>query len=78
MVKKNGIGLSVVCMARSSHTDVPIGKNLTGAGEIRLLPDLSTKRTVPWYFLYFNRTYIVVEKLFDETTIYSIFNSFFF
>ncbi|XP_011657676.1 type-1 glutamine synthetase 1 [Cucumis sativus] len=48
VVKKNGVGLSVVCMARSSYTDVPIGKNLTGAGEIRLLPDLSTKRIVPW------------------------------
>ncbi|XP_011657677.1 type-1 glutamine synthetase 1 isoform X1 [Cucumis sativus] len=48
VVKKNGVGLSVVCMARSSHTEIPIGKDLTGVGEIRLLPDLSTKRIVPW------------------------------
>lgn len=46
-------------MAMSSHVDSPAdGSNLTGVGEIRLLPDLSTKWTVPWYEA--SRTFVLL------------------
>ncbi|KAL4340884.1 hypothetical protein GQ457_08G012100 [Hibiscus cannabinus] len=49
VVKKNGIGLTFACMAMSSAADAPsAGTNLTGTGEIRLMPDLLTVRTIPW------------------------------
>ncbi|CAK9154660.1 unnamed protein product [Ilex paraguariensis] len=48
-VKKNGVGLTVACMAMSSATDGPaVGTNLSAVGEIRLIPDLSTKCRIPW------------------------------
>ncbi|XP_010412750.1 PREDICTED: protein fluG [Camelina sativa] len=48
-VKKNGVGLTVVTMGMTSFADGPAeGSNLTGVGEIRLVPDLSTKHTIPW------------------------------
>lgn len=50
VIKKNGVGLSAICMAIPSYGDCPAdGSNLSAVGEIRLLPDLSTKRTIPWY-----------------------------
>ncbi|KAM7255074.1 hypothetical protein ACFE04_020315 [Oxalis oulophora] len=49
VVKKNGVGLTFACMAMSSHLDCPADEtNLTGTGEIRLMPDLSTRWTIPW------------------------------
>ncbi|XP_059667554.1 protein fluG isoform X2 [Cornus florida] len=49
VVKKNGVGLTVACMGMSSAVDGPADEtNLTGVGEIRLMPDLSTKWRVPW------------------------------
>lgn len=49
VIKKNGVGLSAICMAIPSYGDCPAdGSNLSAVGEIRLLPDLSTKRTIPW------------------------------
>lgn len=48
-VKKNGVGLTHACMGMPSFTDGPAEESkLTGVGEIRLVPDLSTKRTIPW------------------------------
>ncbi|GLT92285.1 hypothetical protein SLE2022_101290 [Rubroshorea leprosula] len=49
VVKKNGVGLTFACMAMSSLVDGPADEtNLTGTGEIRLMPDLSTRWNVPW------------------------------
>ncbi|KAK9289399.1 hypothetical protein L1049_007554 [Liquidambar formosana] len=49
VITKNGVGLTHACMAMSSAADCPAdGTNLTGVGEIRLMPDLSTKRRIPW------------------------------
>uniref|UniRef100_A0A1J3D493 Protein fluG n=1 Tax=Noccaea caerulescens TaxID=107243 RepID=A0A1J3D493_NOCCA len=48
-VKKNGVGLTRAAMGMPSCTDAPAEETkLTGVGEIRLVPDLSTKRTIPW------------------------------
>ncbi|CAH8375263.1 unnamed protein product [Eruca vesicaria subsp. sativa] len=48
-VKKNGIGLTHASMGMTSFYDGPAEESkLTGVGEIRLVPDLSTKRTIPW------------------------------
>ncbi|KAL6987313.1 glutamine synthetase [Sarracenia purpurea var. burkii] len=48
-VVKNGVGLTFACMAMSSAADCPADEtNLDGVGEIRLMPDLSTKWTIPW------------------------------
>lgn len=50
VVTKNGIGLTFACMGMISFTDGPADEtNLTGVGEIRLMPDLSTKWRIPWY-----------------------------
>lgn len=52
-VKKNGVGLPFACMALISAVDAPAdGTNLTGTGEIRLMPDLSTLREIPWYCIF--------------------------
>ncbi|KAK4392145.1 Glutamine synthetase [Sesamum angolense] len=49
VVVKNGVGLTCASMAMSSHMDGPAdGTNLSGVGEIRLIPDLSTKSVIPW------------------------------
>ncbi|KAL0344679.1 UNVERIFIED_CONTAM: Glutamine synthetase [Sesamum radiatum] len=49
LVVKNGVGLTCASMAMSSHMDGPAdGTNLSGVGEIRLIPDLSTKSVIPW------------------------------
>ncbi|KAJ0970230.1 hypothetical protein J5N97_023107 [Dioscorea zingiberensis] len=49
VVKNNGVGLTVVSMGMTSFIDAPAdGTNLTAVGEIRLIPDLSTKYTIPW------------------------------
>ncbi|KAJ4977586.1 hypothetical protein NE237_008366 [Protea cynaroides] len=49
IVKNNGIGLTFASMGMTSFSDGPAdGTNLTGVGEIRLLPDMSTKWRLPW------------------------------
>ncbi|OMO73719.1 Amidohydrolase 2 [Corchorus olitorius] len=49
VVKKNGVGLTFASMAMTSFVDGPAdGTNLTGTGEIRLMPDLSTRKAIPW------------------------------
>ena len=49
VTKKNGVGLTHASMGMPSFMDGPAdGSNLTGTGEIRLIPDLSTQRTIPW------------------------------
>lgn len=49
VVTQNGVGLACAAMGMSSHMDGPAeGTNLTGVGEIRLIPDLSTKSLIPW------------------------------
>ncbi|KAH7853720.1 hypothetical protein Vadar_005910 [Vaccinium darrowii] len=48
-VLKNGVGLTFACMAMSSAVDCPADDtNLSAVGEIRLIPDLSTMRRIPW------------------------------
>ncbi|KFK34564.1 hypothetical protein AALP_AA5G162200 [Arabis alpina] len=48
-VKKNGVGLTFASMGMPSFSDGPAEESkLTGVGEIRLVPDLSTKHTIPW------------------------------
>lgn len=50
IVRKNGIGLTFASMGMTSFADGPADEtNLTGVGEIRLIPDLSTKCRIPWY-----------------------------
>ena len=47
---KNGVGLTFASMGMTSFQDGPADEtNLTGTGEIRLMPDLSTRRRIPWY-----------------------------
>ncbi|WRX23496.1 Amidohydrolase-related - like 5 [Theobroma cacao] len=49
VVKKNGVGLTFACMGLTSAIDGPAEEtNLTGTGEIRLMPDISTRREIPW------------------------------
>ncbi|RWR93822.1 Amidohydrolase 2 [Cinnamomum micranthum f. kanehirae] len=44
-----GVGLTFASMGMSSSCDGPAdGTNLTAVGEIRLVPDLSTKKRLPW------------------------------
>ncbi|KAH0728795.1 hypothetical protein KY284_004660 [Solanum tuberosum] len=48
-VKKHGVGLTVECMRLSSISDdLCEGHSLTSSGEVRVIPDLSTKRKIPW------------------------------
>ncbi|XP_078427645.1 nodulin/glutamine synthase-like protein [Wolffia australiana] len=49
IVKDNGVGLTFASMGMTSYCDGPAaGSGLTGVGEIRLIPDLSTKFKIPW------------------------------
>lgn len=51
-VGKHGVGLTCACMGMSSTSDGPaVDTNLTASGEIRIVPDLSTKCRLPWYCL---------------------------
>lgn len=50
VVKNSGVGLTMASMGMTSFCDGPAdGTNLTAVGEIRLLPDLTTKYRIPWY-----------------------------
>ncbi|XP_071714777.1 protein fluG-like [Rutidosis leptorrhynchoides] len=49
IVKESGLGLTCASMGMSSAMDGPGDEtNLTGTGEIRLIPDLSTRCKIPW------------------------------
>lgn len=49
VVRKNGIGIPCAVMGLVSLKDsIADETGLTEVDEIRLLPDLSTKATVPW------------------------------
>lgn len=58
IVKTNGVGLTFASMAMTSFMDGPAQEtNLTGVGEIRLMPDSSTKWRIPWYKSVFHRIF---------------------
>ncbi|KAG1354864.1 protein fluG [Cocos nucifera] len=49
VVRDIGVGLTHASMGMTSFCDGPAEEtNLTGVGEIRLIPDLSTKYRIPW------------------------------
>lgn len=49
VVKDHGVGLTYACMGMTSSSDGPAeGSNLTGVGEIRLMPDMKTLCGLPW------------------------------
>ncbi|KAF5737513.1 Glutamate-ammonia ligases catalytics glutamate-ammonia ligases isoform 2 [Tripterygium wilfordii] len=49
VVRKNGTGMAFACVAMTSSYDASaLESKLGAAGEIRLMPDLSTKRRIPW------------------------------
>ncbi|KAJ8753951.1 hypothetical protein K2173_001849 [Erythroxylum novogranatense] len=49
VIKKNGVGLTFASMGMTSFSDGAADEtNLSATGEIRLIPDLSTKRRIPW------------------------------
>ncbi|THU69241.1 hypothetical protein C4D60_Mb08t12330 [Musa balbisiana] len=49
VVKNSGVGLTMASMGMTSFCDGPAdGTNLTAVGEIRLVPDLTTKYRIPW------------------------------
>ncbi|XP_073150907.1 protein fluG [Henckelia pumila] len=49
LVTKNGVGLTCASMGMSSHMDGPADEtNLSGVGEIRLIPAMQTKCQIPW------------------------------
>eukprot|EP00897_Mesotaenium_endlicherianum_P009630 jgi/Mesen1/8696/ME000052S08122 len=50
VVVQHGVGITQACMAMSSLSDAPSpGSGLSAVGEIRLVPDLSTRRNIPWW-----------------------------
>ena len=49
VIKKNGVGLTFAAMGSTSFADCPAAETmLTGTGEFRLMPDLSTMSRIPW------------------------------
>ncbi|KAM0896243.1 hypothetical protein ACQ4PT_023321 [Festuca glaucescens] len=49
IAKNKGVGLTFASMGMTSFCDGPAdGTNLTGVGEIRLMPDMSTILRLPW------------------------------
>lgn len=49
VVVEYGIGIAQCVMAMTSFTDCPApNTGFSAVGEIRLMPDLSTKVTLPW------------------------------
>ncbi|XP_054807482.1 protein fluG-like isoform X2 [Prosopis cineraria] len=52
VVKEHGVGLASACIAMPSYLDTMVeGSGLSAVGEVTLMPDLSTKRKIPWCFL---------------------------
>lgn len=48
-IAKNGIALLCATMGMTSFSDSPAeDSGLRGVGEVRLVPDLSTKNIIPW------------------------------
>lgn len=65
VVTKNGIGLAFAVMGMTSFMDGPAdGCGLNAVGETRLMPDLSTKKRIPWYINYFLRRWSELACLF--------------
>ncbi|XP_019234169.1 PREDICTED: protein fluG [Nicotiana attenuata] len=63
-VEKHGVGLTCACMGMSSTSDGPaVDTNLTASGEIRIVPDLSTKCRLPWA----KQQEMVLADMFIET-----------
>ena len=51
ITRNKGVGLTFAAMGMTSFCDGPAdGSNLTGVGEIRLVPDMPTLLRIPWYF----------------------------
>ena len=51
ITRNKGVGLTFAAMGMTSFCDGPAdGSNLTGVGEIRLVPDMPTLVRIPWYF----------------------------
>ncbi|KAG0564877.1 hypothetical protein KC19_8G147000 [Ceratodon purpureus] len=49
VVVEHGVGITQVIMGQTSYSDSPAANSgLTAVGEVRLMPDLSTKVTIPW------------------------------
>ncbi|ERN04790.1 hypothetical protein AMTR_s00140p00082700 [Amborella trichopoda] len=49
VTKDHGVGLTFASMGMTSFSDGPAkGTNLTGVGEIRIMPDTTTKCRIPW------------------------------
>jgi len=50
VVMDHGLGITKACMAMTSFSDAPAADSgLTAVGEIRLMPDISTRRRLPWF-----------------------------
>lgn len=50
VVMDHGLGITQACMAMTSFSDAPApNSGLSAVGEIRLMPDISTRRRLPWY-----------------------------
>ncbi|XP_060967692.1 protein fluG-like [Cannabis sativa] len=48
-VQRNGVGLAFAAMGMPSFTDGTVEESkLTATGEMRLVPDLSTRKIIPW------------------------------
>uniref|UniRef100_A0A803QZE4 GS catalytic domain-containing protein n=2 Tax=Cannabis sativa TaxID=3483 RepID=A0A803QZE4_CANSA len=48
-IQRNGVGLAFAAMGMPSFTDGPVEESkLTATGEMRLVPDLSTRKIIPW------------------------------
>ena len=49
LVVDHGVGITRAIMGQSSNSDDPVANSgLSTVGEVRLMPDLSTKVTLPW------------------------------
>lgn len=52
VVVEYGVSILQGIMGQTSHSDLPAANSgLSSIGEVRLIPDLSTKITLPWYFV---------------------------
>lgn len=61
-VKKHGLGLTIECMGMTSLSDdIAQDTWISPTGEVRTVPDLSTKCRVPWYYL---ETYALMLDIF--------------
>jgi hypothetical protein len=53
VVVEHGVGILRGIMAQTSHSDSPApNSGFSAVGEIRLMPDLSTKIALPWYVVF--------------------------